>query len=159
MNSKVDTTFALMESIVYTIRNIKGEVKIPSTTAVEVHIIVPDDHPHRETVAKNLHIVSALIRISNIQLHAKNPAELNQASVGSVEGLKIMVPIPAELLQQETARLAKEKEKLTLLVEKLTGQLANESFVENAPPELIAKQRTLLSQAQEDLQHILHKEK
>ncbi|MBA3602412.1 MAG: valine--tRNA ligase [Parachlamydiaceae bacterium] len=159
-NSKIDTTFAFMESIVYTIRNIKGEVKIPSTTAVEVHIIIPDDHPHKQTIAQNLHIISALVRISYIQLHATDPAELEHtsASVGSVEGLKVMVPIPAELLQQETARLAKEKEKLTLLIEKLSGQLANESFVSNAPPELIDKQRTLLSQAKEDLQHILHKE-
>ncbi len=155
---KIDETFAFIESIVYTIRNIRGEMKIPSTTPVEVHIVIPEDHPHKQTVGSNLHIIAALIRISNIQLHATDPVFLHHASVGSVEGLKIMLPIPPELLQQEKARLTKEKERLTQLVEKLSVQLNNTEFVSNAPEALIEKQRTLLVQAKEDLQQILMKE-
>jgi valyl-tRNA synthetase len=150
--SKVDETFSFIESVVYTIRNIRGEMKIPSTTAVEVHIVIPEGHLHKQTITENLHIIPALIKVSSIQLHAIEPTHLEHASVGNVEGIKMMLPIPPELLEQEKTRLAKEKERLQLLIEKLSGQLSNESFVSNAPPELISKQRALLSQAQEDLQ-------
>lgn len=154
----IDATFALIESLVYTIRNIRGEMKIPSTTAIEVHIIIPENHLHKQTVDENLHIIAALVKVSNIQLHASEPLFLKHASVGSVEGLKVMLPIPANLLEQEKTRLVKEKDRLTQLIEKLSMQLENENFVSNAPAELIGKQRSLLSKAKEDLQHILQKD-
>ncbi len=157
LDSKIDATFSLIESLVYTIRNIRGEMKIPSTTAVEVHIVIPEDHPHKQTVAENLHIIAALVKIINIQLDSADPVFLQHASIGSVEGLKVMLPIPPELLLQEKTRLAKEKERLTSSIEKLSVQLAKENFVSNAPAKLIDKQRTLLTQAQEDLEHILLK--
>jgi len=154
LNAQIDRTFALVESLVYTIRNIRGEMKIPPGTAVEVHIVAPSNHPDRQNVIDNQKILPALVKINGLHIHETEPTTLGHASVGSVEGLKIMIPIPTNMLQQEKARLVKEKERLTLTIEKFTVQLSNENFVSNAPPELIAKQRALLEQAEKDLERI-----
>lgn len=156
-NAAIETTFALIESLVYAIRNIRGEMKIPPSSAVEVHLAAPLDHPQRQAVIDNQKIIAALVRISALHLHAEAPDSLGHASMANVDGFKILIPIPEELLQQEMARLNKEKEKLIQLIERINTQLSNENFVNNAPQELIAKQRELLQQAESDLRHIHEK--
>lgn len=157
LNPNVDQTFALIESLVYTIRNIRGEMKIPPATAVEVHLVASEDHPQREAVIQNQKIIEALVKISGLTIHTEEPTSLGHASIGSVEGIKVLIPIPEELLQQEMSRLNKEKDRLIQSIDRLKAQLANENFVNNAPQELIAKQRELLKQAESDLQQIYEK--
>lgn len=156
-NPAIETTFALIESLVYAIRNIRGEMKIPPSSTVEVHLTAPLDHSQRQAVIDNQKIIAALVRISKLHLHEEAPDSLGHASMANVDGFKVLIPIPEELLQQELARLNKEKERLTQLIERINTQLSNESFVNNAPPELIAKQRGLLQQAENDLRHIHEK--
>ena len=153
-NPTIDKSFSVIESLVYTIRNIRGETKIPLATAVEVHLVVPKDHPEYQVLLDNQKIITSLIKTSGLHIHETEPTSLGHVSFGSSEGIKVILPIPKELLEQETARLEKEKERLTKTIERFTLQLANEDFVKNAPPELIAKQRTLLEQAETDLQRI-----
>jgi valyl-tRNA synthetase len=153
-NPHIDDTFALIESLVYTIRNIRGEMKIPPGTPIDVHIVAPTEHPQRQSLIDNQNIIEALIRVNSLQIHSVEPQDLGHASLGAIDGFKVMLPIPAEMLEQEKTRLIKEKERLTQTIEKFTTQLNNESFVKNAPPELIAKQRALLQQAEVDLERI-----
>lgn len=156
-NPAIESTFALIESLVYAIRNIRGEMKIPPASAVEVHLAAPLDHSQRQAVIDNQKIIAALVRISELHLHEEAPESLGHASMATVDGIKVLIPIPEELLQQEMARLNKEKDRLTQVIERLTTQLANENFVNNAPAELIAKQRGLLQQAENELRHIHEK--
>ncbi|MGZ3733248.1 MAG: class I tRNA ligase family protein, partial [Parachlamydiaceae bacterium] len=153
-NAHIDDTFALIESLVYTIRNIRGEMKIPPGTPIEVHIVAPTGHPQRQSLMDNQNIIEALVRLNSLKIHSEEPQNLGHASLGVIDGFKVMLPIPAEMLEQEKTRLLKEKERLTQTIEKVTAQLNNENFVKNAPSELIAKQRALLQQAEEDLQRI-----
>lgn len=152
-NPEIEKTFALIESLVYAIRNIRGEMKIPPSSAVEVHLVVPVAHDQSQSIVDNQKMILALIKISKLHVHTEAP-DLGHASIATVDGIQIYIPIPEELLQQEMARLNKEKERLAQVIDKLTNQLANENFVNNAPPELIAKHRGLLQQAEIDLKHI-----
>lgn len=159
LNPKIDSTFALIESLVYTVRNIRGEMKIPPSTAVEVHLVVPEDHSQRASIIDDKKIIEALVKISGLYIHSHQPESLGHASTASVDGVKVFIPIPEELLKQEMMRLNKEKERLIQSIDRLKSQLANENFVKNAPPELITKQQDLLKQAEQDLEHILEKVK
>lgn len=153
-NSAIEKTFALIEALVYAIRNIRGEMKIPPSSAVEVHLAAPLNHAERQAVVDNQKIIAALVKISKLHMHTETPETLGHASLAKVEGFTLLIPIPEELLQQELVRLTKEKERLIQLIERINTQLSNENFVNNAPPELIVKQRGLLSQAENDLRHI-----
>ena len=68
-----------------------------------------------------------------------------------------MIPLPTELRGKELTRLAKEQERLEQNCAKLRKQLANEAFVAKAPAELVAKQKQLLKQSEQELAEIRSK--
>lgn len=154
LNPDIEESFALIEQIVYTIRNIRGEMKLPPGTATDVHI-VGGEHVVK-ALKDNIGIISALVRTQQIALHHEEPS-FGFSSTGIIDGIKVIIPLPQEMLKQEAVRLAKEQEKLTVSVERLRGQLGNAEFVANAPAQLVEKQRQQLAQAESDLASIAGK--
>lgn len=150
LNVIIEETFDTLEKIVYTIRNIRGEMKLPPAMATDVYIVCNDDDPHFKMIQNHRHIISGLVRTNFIEMKTQEPA-LNFASTGAVDNIKIIIPIPDDLLKQEKLRLAKEKDRLTLSVEKVRLQLDNQEFVSNAPPQLVEKQKDILRKTELEL--------
>lgn len=148
---EIETAFNQTNEVVYTVRNIRGEMKIPPGVAIDLHLI---NAP--KIIADNLAVVEALIKTRTVQLHAQEP-QLGICSVGMVDGMKILVPIPQELLQQEKTRLQKEKERLEISIGKMETQLGNGEFVQNAPPALVEKQQSLLEKSRVELTEVVSK--
>lgn len=153
INPQIDETFAVMEEIVYTIRNIRGEMKLPPGTATDIHIVGDSKDHHFAIVQNNLNIISALVRTNQIQTHTSEP-HMGFVSTGVFHHLKIMIPLPQEMLNQEVARLNKEKERLLGAVEKTRNQLSNQDFVSRAPAQLIEKHQQQLRQSEKELSEI-----
>lgn len=150
---KINHAFNLMGQVVYTIRNIRGEMKIPPAAETEVYIIGTDHSENYATVQANGNIIEALVRTRSLTCHVKEP-QTGLASVGIVEDLKVIIPMPKEFSEKEAVRLDKEKERLEKQLERIRGQLANENFVSKAPPQLIEKTRSQLEQTESELQEV-----
>ena len=150
MNPHIDHTFDLVERVIYTIRNIRGEMKLATNVATDVYIIGNEGDPTYTLLKKHLNIVSALIRSKKIEMHTQEP-KLGFASTGVIDTLKIMIPLPEELIKQEKVRLAKEQERLATSLDKIRSQLSNEEFVGKAPPQLIEKQKSMMQQTEKEL--------
>ncbi len=153
MNPMIDETFKIMEEIVYTIRNMRGEMKLPPNVATDIYLIGRPDDADLSTVNDNLSIISALVRTKGIHVLDREP-EINFSSTGVCRSLKIILPLPEDLVKQEGVRLNKEKEKLEAAVEKTRLQLSNKEFVDRAPPQLIEKHRQQLAQNERELSEI-----
>ena len=151
INSEVEKAFEQANNVVYTVRNIRGEMKIPPGVAIDLHFV---NAP--KNIADNLSVIAALIRTKSLQLHAQEP-QLGMCSVGMVDGMKILVPIPDELLAQEKTRLSKEKERLETSILRIETQLGNEEFVQNAPAALVQKQQGLLEKSRLELNEVVAK--
>jgi valyl-tRNA synthetase len=156
INLDIDRTFAFMEEVVYTIRNIRGEMKLPPGAATDVYIVGQLRDPEFQIVKDNLTIISALVRTHKIETYIEEP-KVGFACTGACHSLKIMLPLPEEMIKQEAARLAKEKEKLEISIEKIRTQLANTDFVNRAPSNLIEKHKNQLIQAKQELKEIKDK--
>jgi valyl-tRNA synthetase len=155
-DSKIEATFALMEQVIYTIRNIRGEMKLSPGTATDIHIIGEQNDPEWQIIKENQAMIAALVRTQQVKVETQEPV-LGFTCTGIFHALKIMLPLPEELLKQEMSRLTKEKEKLSLSLDKLRTQLANEEFVSRAPAALIDKQRQQLIQAEQELEEMTSK--
>lgn len=153
LNPEIDQTFALMEQVIYTIRNIRGEMKLSPGTATDVYIIGQADDPEWQTVQNNALMITALVRTQKIVVETREPS-LGFVCTGVYHSLKIILPLPEELLKQELLRLTKEKEKLLISLDKLRTQLANPDFVSKAPAQLIEKQQQQLTQGEKELEEI-----
>ena len=156
INPEIESAFALVDAVVYTIRNIRGEMKLPPNVSTDIHIVGKKEDEEFQSISKNRTLIAALVKTNVIEMHESDPP-LGFASTGVHNTLKIFIPLPPELIKQEQSRLIKEKEKLELLIEKTRGQLSNEEFVKNAPPQLVEKQKKALEQAEQELREILLK--
>lgn len=153
LNPAIEESFDLIEKMVYTIRNIRGEMKLPPGVATDVHIIGTTQDPHFNMINDHRHIIGALVKTNAIEMHSSEP-RLGFASTGMFNNMKIAIPLPDELLKQEKLRLTKEKERLEVSIEKSKHQLSNQEFIANAPAQLIEKHKSLLLQAEREFEEI-----
>lgn len=156
LNPTIENTFSLVDRAVYTIRNIRGEMKVPPGIPIDIHLVGEANDPQLHTLDENQSIIASLVRMGTLTVHTSEP-NLPFVATGVLDRLKIMIPVPAELLKQERTRLTKEQERLSDNLAKLDQQLSNQEFVANAPAALIAKQRELRQQTQSELDSLQQK--
>jgi valyl-tRNA synthetase len=145
----VETRFNELEAIVYTIRNIRGEMNIPPAMATDLYLV--GEFP------ENTQLLKALVKVNEIHVVKDLPLHLGFTAMGIVGSLKIILPLPRELEQKEINRLEKEKEKSEQAVTRLKTLLSNEDFQQKADPDLVKKQKNALLEAQLQLELILEK--
>lgn len=81
-----------------------------------------------------------------------SPDTKDRCLAASIEGVDVFLPVEGLVdVEKECARLRKESDRLSLDVEKLGRQLANDDFVSRAKPEVVAKAREQLEDAQATL--------
>ncbi len=153
---QIDHAFDVVESVVYTIRNLRGEMKLPTNIATDVHIIAEENNKELRLIKENLGIIKALVKINQLTIH-QSESNFGPASSTIIGHFKIIIPIPNELLNQEKVRLIKERERLAIAVEKMKMQLGNNEFVAKAPPALIEKNTSQLAQNEKELLAVTEK--
>lgn len=156
LNTEIEQGFDLVGRVVYTIRNIRGEMKLPPGAATDIHIMGAANDPQYDFVNRHRSIIMALVRTNKIEMHQSQP-DVGFACMGVIDSLKVMIPLPEEMVKQEVARLTKEKEKLVIGLEKVRASLANPDFVSKAPPALIEKQQLQCTQSEQELTEICAK--
>jgi valyl-tRNA synthetase len=154
LNSEIEAAFDLISRVVYTIRNIRGEMKLPPGALTDIYIIASDPSDRNyQTVDKHRSIIEALVRAKRLDISCQM-AEIGFASSGMVDSLKVIIPMPEESLQQEKARLIKEQDRLTKTLTRMRDQLQNREFLDRAPPDLIEKQKLQLAQSTKELEEV-----
>lgn len=147
----IEEKFNTLQQVLYTIRNIRGEMKISPGIKTDIYLLGPDSSFIRE----NLPIIQALVPTKDWHFDQ----ECYESFVSSAPCLKnqISIPLPKELIEQEKVRLQKEELKREQNIEILSQKLSNPNFLERAPKELVEKQQALLEQEKAELGQIKEK--
>lgn len=148
IDAQIEERFAFIEKVIYTIRNIRGEMNIPPQIATDVYLVGQFDEDPT--------LIKSLVNINKIEIVPAIPA-LGFNATGVIGNLKIVIPLPKELAQKEAQRLEKEKERVEGSLVRIKTMLSNPEFLEKAKPELIEKQKNLLAQAELELKAIEEK--
>ncbi len=141
------------QKMVYTIRNIRGELNIaPSTvTMVEFKTHKREDE---EFLQKYYNHITTLCKISE-ELVAGSDLEPHPASsIGIVDGCEICVHWPAEVEQKEIVRLQKQIEQLEKTIAGREKKLANQKFVERAPKEVVEQEKARFEKEKSEHQRL-----
>ncbi|MFC1895682.1 valine--tRNA ligase [Thermodesulfobacteriota bacterium] len=151
---EAEETMNLLMDIVTSVRNIRGEMGISPSVALDVLVLAPVPAERKALEAQHSFLVS-LARLNSlmVETEAKRPRVSATAVVGSSTvfvSLEGIVDLAGELgrLEKETAKLAAE----LLRVEK---KLANEDFLTKAPADVVHKvreQQSTLSEKRDKLQ-------
>ncbi|MBQ8498296.1 valine--tRNA ligase [Chlamydia sp.] len=146
-------SFAFVEKLVYTIRNIRGEMQLDPRQALKAFII---NSKKEEFPREYIPIICTLGGVETVEQLSEAPKDC-VFSLGVVEGVQVGVILPAEQIVKERTRLEKEKSRLENSIESLSKLLASEDFRTRANPKLVQSKEDSLRNNQRELQSILDK--
>ncbi len=142
--------------ILYTIRNIRGELGIAPSVQTNVEFLIRDGQ--QDGFLRRYWADMRPLCNLNEDLRVLNKWEEKPASSsGLVDGIEIRVLWPEEVWEKEYARLEKQLIRLEQDTERRRAKLSNEQFVGKAPAQVVEKERTVLAQAEEELELIRRK--
>lgn len=139
-DSDAASEMKLLVEVIRSVRNIRSEVNTPLSKKVDMFLKAKDD----QTLATLENNRSYIVRFCNpdtltIGLEVNAP---EKAMTAVATGLEIIMPLEGLInIDEEIARLEKEKEKLNNEVERVQKKLANAGFVKKAPEKVIEEER------------------
>jgi valyl-tRNA synthetase len=100
---------------------------------------------------ENEHLLKKLAKLESFTV-LESGAEAPLSATALVGDMEVLVPM-AGLIDKdaELARLDKEIQRLQGEVQRVGGKLSNAAFVDKAPPEVIAKERAKMAEAEQAL--------
>jgi valyl-tRNA synthetase len=154
IDGAIEEEFAAVDQLVHAIRNIRAEMQVPPGTPTALHIVGPQGQ--LAFAEKHQAILKALVRLEQITFNEKE-VPLPFASTTMVGDLKLIIPLPVEMIEREKHRLTKERDKLIEQQQGARIKLGNPDFMMKAPPQLVEKLQISLQQAERDLYEISQK--
>jgi len=153
-NKEAEKTMGLVINVVTGIRNVRGEMNLSPSLALNAVVHAQEDATH-QAIAPHQDLIVQLARLKSLSV-APDTARPRAAATAVVEGATIYVPLEGVIdFSKETQRLEKEIGKLVQELSTVNKKLSNDAFLGKAPADVIEKVRekyTLLSERQEKLQ-------
>ncbi|TSK06197.1 MAG: valine--tRNA ligase [Geobacter sp.] len=135
----------LVMEVIKGIRNIRGEMEVAPSKQIAA-ILDCKSEASLALLKKNEVYVMSLARLSDLAIGQgiERPAEASLQVAGDVE---IIVPLKGLVnVEEEEKRLGKEIAKIEKDIEFLSKKLANPSFVERAPADVVDKEREKIAE-------------
>jgi len=140
VNEELDAAMRQVFDVIVAIRNVRSEMKIPAGRAVTCLIRVDRPRLLRDLKAyeENIRILGKIDSLT-IEQDVTKPVPSASAVIRDAE---IFIPLEGLIdLEAERKRLEKELEHHTQQLERISRKLGNADFLQNAPPEVVAKER------------------
>jgi valyl-tRNA synthetase len=143
----VEQTFARLQEIITTIRNLRNQYKVDPRRSVTISILA--DSQNAEPIRENREMIELLATcaLTEVGPEVKPPADSTRALAAGVE---IFVEGLVDKAADEQ-RIAKRCEELKKQIAALQGRLANPSYTQKAPPNLVQQTRDQLAEAEAEL--------
>ena len=153
IDKEADSAIEWVKDVIIAIRNIRGEMNI--SPAVNINVLLTkgssSDQLHLEA---NKQFLVKLAKLESVEW-LDSDSEAPPSSMQLIGDLEVLVPMAGLIdVEAELARLDKEKEKLDKEIGRLSGKLSNAKFVDNAPEEVVAKEKEKLSNAETTLNQL-----
>ncbi|MFW9611333.1 MAG: valine--tRNA ligase [Fluviibacter sp.] len=137
IDTAAETQIEQLKGLVSACRNLRGEMSL--SPATKVPLIVAASQADQAALADAAPVLKSLAKLADVHFVDALPADTLApvAVLGQVQlMLEIEIDVPAEIsrLEKEIARLEGE-------IKKAEGKLGNASFVDRAPPAVVAQER------------------
>jgi valyl-tRNA synthetase len=150
VNQTVEDELNFVIKIIEAVRNIRGELNVAPSKQIEVHMQLHGTFSKK--LAKNkddmqglLNYIDRLCRAKTTPVWENESAKFKKPKASAsavVDGTEIYVPLEGIIdLDAEKTRLEKEIARLQGLIDGIEKKLANPSFVERAPRNVVEKER------------------
>ncbi|MCX7983529.1 MAG: valine--tRNA ligase [Bacteroidetes bacterium] len=150
INATAEERLAYVIKVVEAVRNIRGELNIPPSQQIEVHLYLHGDiaerlEIHAEYVHGILNYIDRLCKARTIPTWpspSKTFEKPKHSASAVVHGTEIYVPLEGIIdFDVERKRLEKEIQRLENLLSSIEQKLANTNFIQKAPATIVQKER------------------
>ncbi len=144
LDEEAERAFGPVIGIVDAIRNVRGEMNVPFKVVLEDVEIGSLDRAAAGTVREELARIHRLANVRDAVVHADGapPSKRPASAVAVGAGFEVRVGLAGAVdVAAELARIAKEIERIEADLGGIDRKLANPSFVQKAPPEVVEKDR------------------
>ncbi len=139
-NDEIETAATLIMGVIGSIRNIRSEMQIHPSMEIEAVILCPDAQ-RASIIGAYESAIRAMSRTKKVAVSQSGERPEGAAS-NIYTDIEIFVPLAGLIdIDKETAKLAKEREKVEAQLKKVTGKLGNAKFMANAPDDIVAKEK------------------
>ncbi|PKN05877.1 MAG: valine--tRNA ligase, partial [Deltaproteobacteria bacterium HGW-Deltaproteobacteria-7] len=146
-NQAAEKEMEMLMEIITSIRNIRGEMRIPPSQKLKVLISVADEQT-KKTIETGRGYILNLSNLESLAVEV-NLVEPRGVATGVVGATKIFVPLSGIVdIAGEKARLEKELAKVSKDLEQSSRKLSNSDFRDKAAPEIIQKEEGKLKSFQ-----------
>jgi len=136
----------LFKEIIYRIRNIRGEMNVPPDRKAIV-VIRTKDARARKVAERDMVHIKSLARAESVIIDADYTPKKSDAYAIIGEETEIYLPLSGLIdFDKERARLEKELARLDADLARVNGKLSNAQFADNAPADIVAKERQKLEE-------------
>ncbi|MBM4338833.1 MAG: valine--tRNA ligase [Deltaproteobacteria bacterium] len=134
-DQKIEDEMAWTIEVVNGLRNIRGEMNLPPSEQISVHIRTKGEEA-KEQLRKQEPFIQFLASVKELKIgqHIEKPHYSAYAVVRDVE---VFVPMDRARMEEEAKRLQKEILKIEKESAFVMKKLSNEQFLSKAPPEVI----------------------
>ena len=135
-----------LKGLVTALRNIRGEAGIKPGQEVQVLLQGGNDRD-RQLAAATDPLVRRLAKVEAIRWLSADE-QPPPSALGLLGGLKVLVPLAGLIdLDAERRRLSKTVERRQAELRRLQAKLENRKFINNAPPEVVERERAKTAEA------------
>jgi valyl-tRNA synthetase len=142
LDAKAERDMAMLQELIVKIRNVRAEAGIDPSRRIEV-LVHAENSRNGKLVAQEAELCATLVRAERVTVVEAFPADLVSAR-GVVRGYEVAVPLAGMLdFVAERTRLTRELKKIDAELDARNRKLANESFLERAPADVVEKERAI----------------
>lgn len=135
-----ETEMLLVQQVIGSIRNIRGEMNVPPNK--KAHVLIKSSNSSiLNLMQDNEESLTALAKLELVELgNGLEKPKLSASSV--VADMEIFMPLEGLIdIEVERKRLTKEINRLEKQIESINAKLLNKDFINKAPKEVIEKER------------------
>jgi valyl-tRNA synthetase len=134
-----------VQQFILGIRQIRGEMDISPGKPLPVILqgSTDSDQERAKSEALLLQRVGRVESVRTLQDGEEPPA----AATALLGDMRLLVPMKGLIdVEAERARLTKQQDKVMIDLQRSSGKLSNEKFVNNAPPEVVTQERERIAE-------------
>ncbi len=156
---EAEQAIAPIKAVVLGARQIRGQLDVPRSRQMPLFVIPPGS-AEWQVISENLELIKALANATQVS-RVEDEASLPPTAMQIVEGHTVHAPLSSLIddVDVELARLAKRKAKVLQDLARSEGKLKNESFVANAPAEIVEQERARIADFKQQIAQLEEQER
>ena len=151
-NKTAESDMSLLKDIITSIRSIKSRMNVPPSKFSD--LVVRCDTNQQSFLETQLDLIKQLARVGELSM-GTSLEKPGQSATAVVGGMELYIPLGGLVdLDEEKARMEKRIKEINRLISGINGKLSNENFMNRAPEQVVAKEKSNLEKLTEEFEKV-----